>query len=77
MNLKNLNHIPVPRAFREHIRMQTFRRLLRAAFVKGEQEKAKREGLADGARLELSESEIDEIVENLRGELKRRGFFDL
>lgn len=58
-------HTPVPREFRENLRIKVFERLARAAVAKAEQVK--------GAQ--LTRAEVQVVMGKLQEELEKRDFF--
>lgn len=69
------NHTPVPLSFRNKVREKILDRLIKAALLKGSEEKAKLEGMAEGKRFPLTKGEKSAIADELRAELERRGFW--
>lgn len=58
-------HTPVPRAFKDKIRERTFYRLGQKALLKAEEIKKE----------PLTTSEVNDVLDALRAELEKRGFF--
>ena len=69
------NLTPVPLSFRKKVREKIFDRLVKAALLRGSEEKAKLQGMAEGKRFPLTKGEKSAIVDALRAELERRGFW--
>lgn len=69
------NHTPTPLSFRRKVREKVFDRLVNAALIRGSEEKARLEGMAEGKRFPLTKGEKSAIVDHLRAELERRGFW--
>ena len=66
MSLSPFNHVPVPKSQKRQIREKILLRLGGDALKKAESIKGE----------ELTKSEVTAVLEKLRAELERRGFFE-
>lgn len=67
MSLSPFNHIPVPKNFKRKIREDVLMRLGRDALKKAQSIKGEEQ---------LTPTEVSDVLEQLRVELTKRGFFE-